>query len=312
VPAASRRAGFARQGAKEKQLLKEGNAFNVSSFVLRAMMSGQYWPEGDEVYHAELAVPVLLVHGMHDKFVPVEEDQRMAEVGDRAGLGVGEGWALPASTRQCGLGACPGADACRCHRLPADPADRLPEGDRRGQPHGDDGVSRDGEHAAPRVRPVGARDASWGRASGEEIRQRDAVTGLLRWERCFGAEKGLRERRGAAEAALAGSSARFLSRPHRRPAAEHGGSPRQGCAGPAAGTRQTWSLSPQGWHGSRWSVFILFLSSIIFLMQRHAGDGEETAAGRLVPPAAKWEEFGGVPPGRARRLQHLPGQGPRS
>lgn len=77
------RAGFARQGAKEKQLLKEGNAFNVSSFVLRAMMSGQYWPEGDEVYHAELTVPVLLVHGMHDKFVPVEEDQRMAEVGPR-------------------------------------------------------------------------------------------------------------------------------------------------------------------------------------------------------------------------------------
>lgn len=77
------RAGFARQGAKEKQLLKEGNAFNVSSFVLRAMMSGQYWPEGDEVYHAELTVPVLLVHGMHDKFVPVEEDQRMAEVGAR-------------------------------------------------------------------------------------------------------------------------------------------------------------------------------------------------------------------------------------
>ncbi|NWH86056.1 ABHD8 protein, partial [Aegithalos caudatus] len=74
------KAGFARQGAKEKQLLREGNAFNVSSFVLRATMSGQYWPEGDELYHAELAVPVLLVHGMHDKFVPVEEDQRMAEV----------------------------------------------------------------------------------------------------------------------------------------------------------------------------------------------------------------------------------------
>ncbi|NWR01567.1 ABHD8 protein, partial [Paradoxornis webbianus] len=58
----------------------KGNAFNVSSFVLRATMSGQYWPEGDELYHAELAVPVLLVHGMHDKFVPVEEDQRMAEI----------------------------------------------------------------------------------------------------------------------------------------------------------------------------------------------------------------------------------------
>uniref|UniRef100_A0A3Q1K377 Protein ABHD8 n=1 Tax=Anabas testudineus TaxID=64144 RepID=A0A3Q1K377_ANATE len=74
------KAGFARQGAKEKQLLKENNAFNVSSFVLRAMMSGQYWPEGDEVYHAELTVPTLLIHGMHDKFVPVEEDQRMAEI----------------------------------------------------------------------------------------------------------------------------------------------------------------------------------------------------------------------------------------
>ncbi|TNN77529.1 Protein ABHD8 [Liparis tanakae] len=74
------RAGFAQQGAKEKQLLRDNNAFNVSPFVLRATMSGQYWPEGDEVYHAELTVPVLLVHGMHDKFVPIEEDQRMAEV----------------------------------------------------------------------------------------------------------------------------------------------------------------------------------------------------------------------------------------
>ncbi|XP_074524784.1 protein ABHD8 [Halichoeres trimaculatus] len=74
------KAGFAQQGAKEKQLLKDNNAFNVSSFVLRAMMSGQYWPEGDEVYHAELTVPTLLIHGMHDKFVPIEEDQRMAEI----------------------------------------------------------------------------------------------------------------------------------------------------------------------------------------------------------------------------------------
>uniref|UniRef100_H2T7U7 Protein ABHD8 n=1 Tax=Takifugu rubripes TaxID=31033 RepID=H2T7U7_TAKRU len=74
------KAGFARQGAKEKQLLKQGNAFNVSPFVLRAMMSGQYWPEGDEVYHAELTVPILLIHGMCDKFVPVDEDQRMAEI----------------------------------------------------------------------------------------------------------------------------------------------------------------------------------------------------------------------------------------
>ncbi|KAJ0065533.1 hypothetical protein NL108_013093 [Boleophthalmus pectinirostris] len=74
------KAGFARQGSKEKQLLRDNNAFNISSLVLRAMMSGQYWPEGDEVYHAEITTPTLLVHGMHDKFVPVEEDQRMAEI----------------------------------------------------------------------------------------------------------------------------------------------------------------------------------------------------------------------------------------
>ncbi|KAG7266838.1 hypothetical protein CRUP_024018, partial [Coryphaenoides rupestris] len=46
-------------GSKERQLLKEHNAFNVSSFVLRATMSGQYWPEGDEVYHAELSILLL-------------------------------------------------------------------------------------------------------------------------------------------------------------------------------------------------------------------------------------------------------------
>lgn len=74
------RAGFAHHGQKEKKLLKEKNAFNISSFVLRSMMNGQYWPEGDEVYHAELTMPILLVHGMYDRFVPIEEDQRMAEV----------------------------------------------------------------------------------------------------------------------------------------------------------------------------------------------------------------------------------------
>lgn len=74
------RAAFAHHGPREKKLLKEKNAFNVSSFVLRAMMNGQYWPEGDEVYHAELTVPILLVHGMYDRFVHIQEDQRMAEV----------------------------------------------------------------------------------------------------------------------------------------------------------------------------------------------------------------------------------------
>lgn len=74
------RAGFAQQGCREKRMLKDHRAFHVPSFVLRSMMSGQYWPEGDEVYHAEIVVPTLLVHGMHDRFVHVEDDQQMTEV----------------------------------------------------------------------------------------------------------------------------------------------------------------------------------------------------------------------------------------
>uniref|UniRef100_A0A8C4N644 Protein ABHD8 n=1 Tax=Eptatretus burgeri TaxID=7764 RepID=A0A8C4N644_EPTBU len=74
------KAGFAHQGVKEKQLLKDGHAFSLSPFVLRATMGGQYWPEGDEAFHAELTVPTLIVHGRHDRLVPLEEDKRMAEI----------------------------------------------------------------------------------------------------------------------------------------------------------------------------------------------------------------------------------------
>ena len=35
---------------------------------------------GHQSAPAELTVPILLVHGMYDKFVPMDEDQRMAEV----------------------------------------------------------------------------------------------------------------------------------------------------------------------------------------------------------------------------------------
>lgn len=73
------RAGFAQQGYRQKRMLKDHRAFDVPSFVLRSMMNGQYWPEGDEVYHAEIVVPTLLVHGMHDRFVHVDDDQQMTE-----------------------------------------------------------------------------------------------------------------------------------------------------------------------------------------------------------------------------------------
>lgn len=74
------RAGFAQQGYRQKCMLKDHRAFDVPAFVLRSMMNGQYWPEGDEVYHAEIVVPTLLVHGMHDRFVHVDDDQQMTEV----------------------------------------------------------------------------------------------------------------------------------------------------------------------------------------------------------------------------------------
>lgn len=165
------------------------------------------------MYHAELAVPVLLVHGMHDKFVPVEEDQRMAEVWGTAGPRARPGAARPALTRI----------------PPTDPADRVPEGDRRGQPHGDDGVPRDGEHPAPRVRPVGARDASWGRARREEIRW---------WGpgcsdgRDVGEHRGVCGRTGA-QPALPGTEPVLF--PGRGRAEEHGGSPRARACGAGVG-----------------------------------------------------------------------------
>lgn len=142
VPFLTSRAGFARQGAKEKQLLKQGNAFNVSPFVLRAMMSGQYWPEGDEVYHAELTVPILLIHGMCDKFVPVDEDQRMAEV-QRV---------LPLCMWHLGFSCC----ANRRHCLSVDPPVCLPESDWGGESHGHDGVSWHRQHSPPWILSMGA------------------------------------------------------------------------------------------------------------------------------------------------------------
>ena len=35
----------------------------------------QHWPEGDEEYHSDLLVPVLLIYGSNDKFVTVEEER---------------------------------------------------------------------------------------------------------------------------------------------------------------------------------------------------------------------------------------------
>ncbi|XP_020615137.1 uncharacterized protein LOC110053264 isoform X1 [Orbicella faveolata] len=59
---------------------KKFKAFSAPPFVLKAVMAGQVWEEGDESYHQELMVPALLIYGAQDKFVTLEEEQWMQEV----------------------------------------------------------------------------------------------------------------------------------------------------------------------------------------------------------------------------------------
>lgn len=143
----SSRAGFAHQGQREKKLLKEKNAFNVSSFVLRSMMNGQYWPEGDEVYHAELTAPILLVHGVYDRFVSIQEDQRMAEVNillicDHCKFSSKnihlEHYCTPTNYGTWKLWTV--YNSIITLNVLTDTTSGLPESHRRGKPHGDDGV----------------------------------------------------------------------------------------------------------------------------------------------------------------------------
>ena len=44
-------------------------------------MRGQLWKEGDEDYHAALNVGVLLIYGMQDELVQLDDEQWMQEVG---------------------------------------------------------------------------------------------------------------------------------------------------------------------------------------------------------------------------------------
>lgn len=52
----------------------------MSPFVLRSVMRGQYWPEADRLYHAQIAAPTLLIYGFHDKFVTIDDGMEMATV----------------------------------------------------------------------------------------------------------------------------------------------------------------------------------------------------------------------------------------
>ncbi|XP_064609632.1 uncharacterized protein LOC135473696 [Liolophura sinensis] len=52
-------------------------AFDIPTYVLRHMMNGQRWLEGDRVFHNWLSVATLLIYGKHDKLVTLEEERTM-------------------------------------------------------------------------------------------------------------------------------------------------------------------------------------------------------------------------------------------
>ncbi|KAL4227916.1 Protein abhd8 [Mactra antiquata] len=64
--------------AKMSGLSRE-QAFDLPLYVLSHMMKGQDWLDGDELYHAWLTQPTLLLHGSHDKFVSMQEEQEMEQ-----------------------------------------------------------------------------------------------------------------------------------------------------------------------------------------------------------------------------------------
>ena len=44
-------------------------AFCVPTYVLKYVMNGQWWPEGDAEYHCRINCPTLLMHGQNDRLI---------------------------------------------------------------------------------------------------------------------------------------------------------------------------------------------------------------------------------------------------
>lgn len=62
-----------------RSIRKKIKAFSAPIYVLKAVMAGQMWTEGDEAYHKKLMVPALLIYGSKDKLVTIEEELHMKE-----------------------------------------------------------------------------------------------------------------------------------------------------------------------------------------------------------------------------------------
>lgn len=64
--------------------LSHPGASATPAHVLRHVMRGQRWPEGDVAFHRRLTVPVLLLHGLKDSTVPLVHMCEMEKVGAAA------------------------------------------------------------------------------------------------------------------------------------------------------------------------------------------------------------------------------------
>ncbi|XP_041365904.1 uncharacterized protein LOC121380927, partial [Gigantopelta aegis] len=54
-------------------------AFAIPTYVLQHTMNGQIWPEGDEFFHNWLMCPALLIYGLRDQLISLEEEKDMEE-----------------------------------------------------------------------------------------------------------------------------------------------------------------------------------------------------------------------------------------
>lgn len=63
-----------------KLLVDKQKAFDIPTYVLDFIMNGQWWLDGDDLYHSCINVSTLLIWGRHDKFVSLEEEEAMDKV----------------------------------------------------------------------------------------------------------------------------------------------------------------------------------------------------------------------------------------
>jgi abhydrolase domain-containing protein 8 len=71
------RQAFHKDSQQEKEAKER--AFDVPAYVLRATMQGQLWTEGDEAYHATVGASVLLIYGLQDSLVLLDDEEWMNE-----------------------------------------------------------------------------------------------------------------------------------------------------------------------------------------------------------------------------------------